>query len=136
VIHALVVDDHESVRVLVGKVLQMHGWDVHAAASGSAALAHAVDAGVDVLVTDISLGDMSGLRLAEEVRGMQPAVRVLLMSGHLPEELVRLAHVEHVPGPGEAGQRVLSKPFGVADIRAAADALVADGECPAGRAGA
>lgn len=117
---ALVVDDHEAVRVLVGKVLLMLGWDVRTAATGAEALREASMGTVDVLLTDVSLDDMSGLGLAQGIREQAPAVRVVLMSGHTREELVRQAHHEGVPGPGDAGHLVLPKPFGVADIRAMA----------------
>jgi two-component system OmpR family response regulator len=136
VIRALVVDDHESVRVLVGKVLVMLGWDVRTAATGDEALGAAHAATVDVLLTDVSLGDMTGLGLAQRIRARTPAVRVVLMSGHAREELVRQARAEGVPGPGEAGDLVLPKPFGVADIRAMAAIVEGHADAPAGRTSA
>lgn len=135
-IHALVVDDHEPVRVLVGKVLRMLGWDVRTAGTGVSALAELDTGPADVLVTDVSLGDMTGLGLAQRVRERSPGVRVVLMSGHARDELVRQARAEGVPGPGEGTDLVLPKPFGVADIRAMAALVEQGADAPAGWAGA
>lgn len=135
-IRALVVDDHESVRVLVGKVLFMLGWDVRTAATGAEALREADIGPVDVLLTDVSLGDMTGLGLAQRICKRTPAVLVVLMSGHAREELVRQAHEEGVPDPAKAGHLVLPKPFGVADIRAMAQIVESRSDARFGRMGA
>ena len=58
----LVVEDDALIRCDVVSELSAQGWDVLDAPSGDAALALAKDNRVDVLVTDIQLGEL-GQRL-------------------------------------------------------------------------
>lgn len=122
----LVVDDNPQVRELVGRVLELEGWDVKMAADAGAALDLAADGPLDLLVADVSLDGGSGLRLAADLRLLRPEVRVLYVSGHEPAEVERMAAAERVPAP-MAGERdgFLRKPFGLAELRDAVAALLA-----------
>lgn len=84
----LVVDDDAAVRKIVVRVLLRHGFAVLEAPGGREALAELRQAAgaVDLLVTDASMPEMSGLRLIEEALVVDPGLRVLLISGHPGEE--------------------------------------------------
>lgn len=121
----LVVDDNAQVRGLVAKVLGSAGWMVETAPDEVGALELAAAGPVDLLVTDVSLGGSTGIRLAQGVRRMCPEARVLYVSGHEPAELARIAEAEDLPAPlhGER-EAFLRKPFGLAELRDAAHALL------------
>jgi CheY-like chemotaxis protein len=65
------------------RVLTKGGFRVLDAGSGADALRllEKHGAGIDLLVTDLWLPGMDGRRLAAEVRGRQPAVPVLFVTG-------------------------------------------------------
>ncbi len=80
----LVVDDEPQILRLVRDTLAPLGYRVVTAASGRSALARLEreSLAVDLLLTDVIMQDMNGRQLADRVRQLQPAVRVLFMSGY------------------------------------------------------
>jgi signal transduction histidine kinase/CheY-like chemotaxis protein len=85
----LLVEDDDSVRALSSQMLSDLGYSVIAVESGSAALA-ALDANpsVSLLFTDVVMPDMNGRQLADEVRVLWPALRVLFTTGYTPNAIV------------------------------------------------
>jgi CheY-like chemotaxis protein len=81
----LLVDDEEPVRRVASRMLARHGYDVVAPGTPSEALVllSADTAGdFSLLVTDIVMPDISGPDLAAQARAIQPALKVLFMSGY------------------------------------------------------
>jgi CheY-like chemotaxis protein len=101
----LVVDDDDSVRALVRRVLGEHGYTVLAASSPAMALQvvreHAGP--IDLLVTDVVMPGRSGRALADELTGLIPGLRVLYMSGYTHDAIVHR-------GVLDPGLHYLSKP--------------------------
>ncbi|HEX6390176.1 MAG TPA: ATP-binding protein, partial [Solirubrobacteraceae bacterium] len=83
----LVVEDQDPVRRQACRILQAHGYAVRDAPSADEALAAWEP--VDVLVTDVVMPGMSGHQLAEQARARIPDLRVVFMSGHTDDVLVR-----------------------------------------------
>ncbi|MDX6723055.1 MAG: two-component system, cell cycle sensor histidine kinase and response regulator CckA, partial [Solirubrobacteraceae bacterium] len=83
----LVVEDQDPVRRQAFRILDAHGYSVRDAPSADAALAEWEP--VDVLVTDVVMPGMSGQQLAEQARERTPGIRVVFMSGHTDDVLVR-----------------------------------------------
>jgi DNA-binding response OmpR family regulator len=79
----LVIDDDPAVRRLCEKVLSQDGYYVACAASGRQALVLTRNTVFDIVVLDLSLCDMDGFRLLEEIRSESPLVRVLAVSGFM-----------------------------------------------------
>lgn len=122
---ALVVEDQDAVRLLVSKVLRTMGWRTVVAGGTAEALAAVADEPVELVVTDVSLGDGSGLVLARRLREVHPDAKVLYMSGHGSGELRAQAAAAGVPVPGsEPGEGVLAKPFELAELRDAVSRLM------------
>jgi PAS domain S-box-containing protein len=92
----LVVEDDPAIRSLTSKVLQDRGYSVLEAESGTEAvrLAQEYDGPIDLLVTDIVMPEMSGRKLAENVRALHPAAKVLFMSGFTAQDVVRQGLIE------------------------------------------
>jgi two-component system cell cycle sensor histidine kinase/response regulator CckA len=80
----LLVDDTEAVRVLMVRLLTRAGFRVLEAASGRDALevldVHQEEP-LDLLITDVTLPDMSGVDLAVHVQGALPEIETLFVSG-------------------------------------------------------
>ncbi len=108
----LVVDDEDVVRNLIRTLFRLAGFHVLSCGSGPEALdlLQARGGNVELLVTDINLGPMmDGVELAEELRVLQPAIKVLYISGL--EDMDRM-------GPDIAAglAHFLMKPFKPRDI--------------------
>ncbi|SEO31878.1 PAS domain S-box-containing protein [Luteibacter sp. UNC138MFCol5.1] len=80
----LVVEDEAGVRRIAVAFLRGLGYEVVEAASATAARAALeIHPGIDVLFTDVALGEgESGFELAAELRERHPALRVLFTSGY------------------------------------------------------
>jgi len=78
----LVVDDDTAMREMMALALGKEGFNVHPAASTDEAR-HAVDsAPFDLIVTDIYLGDGTGLELLEHCHEACPEAKVILVTAH------------------------------------------------------
>jgi DNA-binding NtrC family response regulator len=77
----MVVDDDEKLRSLVGTVLSRAGHDVIAAADGEEALGLLSEKLPDLVVTDLSMPRMDGVRLVEEVRKRDPLLPLIVLTG-------------------------------------------------------
>ena len=80
----LLVEDLDSVRVLVRAILGRNGYHVLEAQSGEAALdlAAAYPGKIHLLVTDVVMPRLTGPDLAERLRALRPELKVLFMSGY------------------------------------------------------
>jgi two-component system, cell cycle sensor histidine kinase and response regulator CckA len=80
----LLVEDEDSVRVILGALLRRNGYHVLEAATPRGALdifAHHADA-IDLLLTDIVMPEMNGPALAQRLVSRKPTLRVLFISGY------------------------------------------------------
>ena len=87
----LLVEDEEAVRQLAVTVLTKLGYSVLEAPDAATAIGvfEEYRGPLDLLVTDVILPGLSGPRLAERLRAIRPALRVLFVSGYTEEELDR-----------------------------------------------
>ena len=87
----LVADDHEVVRAGIRSLLQNQpDCEICAeAVTGRQALALAQQHKPDIVILDITMPEMNGLDAAREILKSTPNVRVLFLSMHESEELVR-----------------------------------------------
>ena len=117
----LIADDEESMRMLVARAIGMDGHTTITAQDGAEALEILTreDGAFDLLLTDIQMPVMDGIALALAAARDFPQVTILLMTGFADQR-------ERASNLNAIAHDVISKPFSVADIRAAvADALAA-----------
>ena len=115
----LIVDDEDSMRLLVARAIAMDGHDIATASDGAEALEILGDAdsAFDLLLTDIQMPIMDGIALALAAARDFPDLTILLMTGFAEQR-------ERASGLNAIAHDVITKPFSVADIRTAvADAL-------------
>jgi PAS domain S-box-containing protein len=101
----LLVEDEESVRSMIRRVLEEHGYTVLAAGNGEEALelAHEHADEIDLVFTDVVMPGMNGGELVSRLRALRPDIEVVYMSGYA-EASVR-------QGVLETGATYLQKPF-------------------------
>jgi len=103
----LVVEDDGIVRMLMVEVLEDLGYKVIEAADATKALdiLNDPDQPLDLMLTDVGLGDMSGQDLAGIAREIRPQLPVLFASGY--------ADSLSVP----EGMHSIGKPFSIDQLR-------------------
>jgi PAS domain S-box-containing protein len=123
----LLVEDDAAARHALEEFLREEGYTVLTAGTGDEAerLYRKSDP-IDVVVTDTVMPRMSGPELVERLRTWQPGVRVIFMSGHTPETVLRHGGIG-------AGTAFLQKPFDVEDLLGLVRKLLAEGSAPATR---
>jgi two-component system, cell cycle response regulator CpdR len=117
----LIVDDEDSMRMLVARAVAMDGHEIVTAADGVEALEILSNEqnAFDLLLTDIQMPVMDGIALALTAARDLPDLTILLMTGFADQR-------ERASGLNAIAHDVITKPFSVADIRSAvADALAA-----------
>lgn len=82
----LVVDDDNSVRVTLGAVLSDAGHGVSLSATGSEALAKLRTREFDVVLADLRLDDMDGIRIVQQARRRWPDTVSLILTGYASVE--------------------------------------------------
>jgi two-component system NtrC family response regulator len=83
----LIVDDEEADRLLIQGILARAGYDTIVASSGEAALRAYLDAGVDVVITDLQMPDVHGFELISILRDFTPRPALIAVSGTGPIQL-------------------------------------------------
>jgi PAS domain S-box-containing protein len=80
----LVVEDNDSLRVLISRMLEADGYSVLTARSGSDAIRLLADhdGALDLLVSDVVMPGMRGPELAARLRAAAPELPVLFVSGY------------------------------------------------------
>jgi DNA-binding NarL/FixJ family response regulator len=90
-VRILIADDHELFRRGVAAELsQVPGWVVAAeATNGRDAVALAASLKPDIVVLDLTMPELNGLEAARQIVLADPAARILILTAHESEQLVR-----------------------------------------------
>src|SRR6185437_5818728 len=77
----LVVEDHETERRAVSQILKSEGFTVYGAENADKALSY-IDENVDVVLSDLHMGDVSGLQRLQLWKKRRPETQFILLTGH------------------------------------------------------
>jgi two-component system, cell cycle response regulator CpdR len=111
--HILYVEDNSIVREITAELLAQEQRDIVAVATAEEALREFRERSFNVVITDVSLPQMSGLDLARKILDIDPKVLIIVASGYYLDLSLQKW------GPNV---RAIVKPFEAADI----DALIAE----------
>lgn len=113
----LVVDDEAPIRNLVALLMQQDGYFVLSAADGQEGLelSRLYSGFIDLVITDMQMPRVSGIKLCACLFEERPGIKALLMSGSDVGEFV--AHDTNLP--------FLPKPFDGQNLRARVRAILA-----------
>ncbi len=105
----LVLEDDPELRQVLEDLLRDEGYAVSAAASGEEAIEMARRQRFDLIVADIRMPGMDGLEAVQHLRGHDPRMQSLVMTGYASEEdPIRALHI--------GVQAYLRKPFSLDDF--------------------
>lgn len=124
----LLVEDEEGVRTVLSELLESFGYAVLPARNGMEAVGIATRhaGGIDLVVTDMVMPEMSGQELGRTLAQKWPDLRILYMS----------AFASNIYSPSALANALadfISKPFDLDDFIAKVRALI---EAPRGRSDA
>ena len=85
----LIVDDQEIIRELISEILRSDGHDITVAATGVDALLQMSKARFDLIISDLSMPDMTGSQLASEIRMKDDKTPFILLTGFGDEMLAQ-----------------------------------------------
>ncbi|HSN90192.1 MAG TPA: ATP-binding protein [Anaeromyxobacteraceae bacterium] len=116
----LVVEDDADVMRVIVRMLARIGHRALPAATADEArrICREHEGTIDLLLSDVVMPDASGPRLARELQAMRPGLRVLYGSGYTENAIVH-------HGVLDEGVHFLSKPFGVEELAAKIDRVLA-----------
>jgi len=77
----LVVEDHESERIAVSKILKAEGFSVFGAEDADKAMGY-LDENIDVVLSDLQMGEVSGIQLLQLWKKRKPETHFILLTGH------------------------------------------------------
>jgi two-component system response regulator RegA len=78
----LIVDDDEVLRERLARAFRDRGFDVRTASSYDAALAEARADSPEMAVVDLRMPGRSGLELVRDLKSLDPATRIVVLTGY------------------------------------------------------
>jgi DNA-binding NtrC family response regulator len=79
---ALVIDDEQIVLDSVSKILTEEHYSVEVSLSGRQGRDMALEADYDIILTDIRMPDMGGMRVLRDIKRAKPALPVVIITGY------------------------------------------------------
>src|ERR1022692_2700017 len=117
----LVVEDEKRIADFLGSGLQGAGYAIDVAPDGATALQFTHDTDYDLIILDLMLPDMDGLKVLERVRSRRAGPPVLILSA-------RGAVDDRVKGLETGADDYLTKPFAFVELLARVRALLRRGQ--------
>lgn len=84
----LLVDDEESIRETLSRLMEAVRFTVTTAATGAEAIKHLRAERPDLVLLDLKLPDMSGAAVLKEIRTLHEGVPVIIITGYPESSLV------------------------------------------------
>ncbi|MGE0399971.1 MAG: response regulator transcription factor [Kofleriaceae bacterium] len=104
----LIVDDDDALRERLARAFSDRGLEVLQAADHPAALLHARAHKIDRAVVDLRMEGLSGLTVVQDLRALQPAMQVVVVTGYgsiaTAVEAMRLGARDYLTKPANADQ--------------------------------
>src|SRR5438477_5188687 len=117
----LVVEDEKRIADFLGRGLQGAGYAVDVALDGATALEFVHNTDYDLIILDIMLPDLDGLKVLERIRSRKAGPPVLILSA-------RGAVDDRVKGLEQGADDYLTKPFAFVELLARVRALLRRGQ--------
>jgi DNA-binding response OmpR family regulator len=105
-----IIDDQQGIRESMAGVLEIEGFEVHAFGDGPSGIAAAQERRFDLLFLDVKMPGMSGVEVFQEIRKIQPAAAVYMMSALFDDDDL----VKEMLSQGACG--CIYKPFNMDEV--------------------
>jgi len=78
----LIVDDDQDLQILIADILQDEGYDTKAAKNGKQAIQAVKKKSPDLVLLDMKLPDMSGMKVLEEIKKVDETVSTIMLTAY------------------------------------------------------
>lgn len=106
----LIVDDDASLRDMLKIILQKEGYGVQCAEDARSALNRLKKGGIDLVVSDIKMPDLSGIKLLQKVKTLDPALPVLMITAYASTD-------DAVEAMKLGAEDYITKPFNIEELK-------------------
>jgi DNA-binding NtrC family response regulator len=107
---ALVIDDEQIVLDSVGTLLRDEGFYVDVSLSGREGLDWAIERKYDVILSDIRMPDIGGMRVLRDVKRIHPSLPVIMITGYASVDsavqAMKLGAADYIEKPFEPEQLI------------------------------
>ena len=107
---ALVIDDEQIVLDSVSKILTEEHYTVEASLSGREGLNRALQRHYDIVLTDIRMPDIGGMRVLRDIKRIHPSLPVIMITGYASVDsavqAMKLGAAEYIEKPFEPEQLI------------------------------
>ena len=104
----LLVDDDDVFRERLVRAMEQRGFEVRSAASADEAVRLARDDSPELAVVDLRMPGRSGLELVRDLKEIDPATKVVVLTGYgsiaTATEAMRLGATHYLPKPADADE--------------------------------
>ena len=121
--HVLIIDDEIPISQLLQEALEGEGYAVETACNGRQGVERARSAHYDLVLTDLSMPDMSGWDVIEQILAHSPQMPIILVTGWGAE-----LDQERVEASG--CRAVVQKPFEILELFATAERILGEKRRP------
>jgi len=105
---ALVIDDEQIVLESVSALLTEEGFEVDVSLHGRQGLDWAIERNYDVVLTDIRMPDIGGMKVLRDIKRINPTLPVIMITGYASVEsavqAMKLGAAEYIEKPFEPEQ--------------------------------
>lgn len=109
-IRVLLVDDEEKFVQLMTERLTIRGYDVTSTLSGEDALKEVKDYNFDVVILDVLMPGIDGIKTLREIKSLKPLTEVILLTGHAAVDTaiegMKLGAFDYLAKPCETSELV------------------------------
>lgn len=99
----MVVDDEPDICELLTRFLTKRNYEVTSFTSGKKALEHLKTNGVNLILTDMNLPEMSGIELIKATKELKPNLPILVMTSHpgsgLMQKIIEMGISDYLAKP-------------------------------------
>ena len=108
----LVIDDEASMRFTLEAVLGDGGHEVETADGGAAGVTAFEARGADVVITDLAMPDVDGMKVLATMRVLDPGVPVMMLTAHGSERVavaaMKAGAFDYLPKPFDPDEILLA----------------------------
>ncbi len=105
----LVADDEELIRWSLRRAFEAAGYTVDMAANGKEAIQKVEENNYDIVVTDLEMPELNGMKMLMRMREMGISLPVIVISAYLSENVIK-------ESLHKGAFRCLDKPFQMEDV--------------------
>ena len=130
----LIVDDEARILLLLQSLLKANGYETVTAKDGSSALDAIKTEDFDLVISDLRMAPMDGLTLFKEIKTLQPALPVILLTAYASVETaieaLKNGAFDYLSKPFKVDEMLDTVKRAIESSRNAAAAAVADPNAP------